>query len=1054
MSLSSGFFNSVNHDRLYNAEDMSRLFDGLIRDGVFASIGTCMVVKANTKMTVNVGVGRAWFNHTWTLNDSILPVTLGQSHVLWPRIDAVVLEVNSEESVRLNSIKVVQGEPSTNPKKPTLTKTTLVNQYPLAYITVSAAATEIRQADIENAVGTTECPFVSGILSVISIEELIPQWKDILNRFVEENTANFNTWMNNEKTAYAQWLQSNKDDYNKLVKDQTTSYQTWFDGIKNNYTNWFASIKEAYDTNWETFQQWESTSKSEYSSWFAGVKSTYDTNWKEFQAWETKTKDDFDAWYESVKNQLSGDVVAKLNDRIDQINAKMLSLIDASEGTVEGTVEAPVLLANADASSDGYDIVSAGPKLLTGTVRKYPGTAHNGGSYDVATQTVTFGSEDNSGAFLSLNNYIYLKSGEEYTLSVDVEASAAISGALIGADVKGTEEDDKYITTLPAGKSTQTFDFTYSGTGLAFVCYASGMSGKTVKLSNMKILRKDVAEDDYGLYQNTNSVHIGPDTKFPLYGLRSYEGNTTIISSKSSKNFEAYVVDQYNGKALLESAKLGVEAKREKVGLIKSNSKYLPGTIKAPLMVTGATRNLLNPTAGTKTQNGVTCAKNPDGSYTLSGTPTEETVFVLCTGIHLDAGVTYRGVITEGMDGPIEASIQLNKEPYTDYFQIYAAPYYVDQTYTPSEDLSDLRFIVKVSVSPEPSVNVKIKPMLTTDLNATYYDFVPYSGYDIKTCGKNLVKCTLSTITRNGVTITNNCDGTYTLNGTATDDINMVSTDLMLIKGFTYVFMLICSNTIDGLYTYITNRTGDNVAAHPNTITKFVYAGSSTTHKAFHLAILKNSVLNNVLIKPMITRDLEATYDDFEPYVEGPTVHIDSSTEFPLMDLEAMEGETNIISPANVETYHTDDENGKALLETIYKAANSGGIYYDVNPPTGTFKKGDIWVWPSRNMIKYYNGSKWAETNAWDADGGDIVKSSGKPTTKYRACLWIDSANGNAMKYVEAHGGKVTELAAGGVSVGATAPSNTKLLWIDTSSGGVAKYYNGSVWVATASVWG
>lgn len=1053
MSLSSGFFNSVDHDRLYNAEDMSRLFDGLIRDGVFASIGTCMVVKANTKMTVNVGVGRAWFNHTWTLNDSILPVTIGQSHVLWPRIDAVVLEVNSEESVRLNSIKVVQGEPSTNPTKPTLTKSALVNQYPLAYITVPAAATEIRQADIENAVGTTECPFVSGILSVISIEELIPQWKDILNKFVEDNTANFNAWMNDEKTAYAQWLQSNKDDYNKLVKDQTTSYQTWFDGIKNNYANWFASIKEAYDANWETFQQWESSSKSEYTSWFDEVKSTYDTNWEEFQAWETKTKDDFDAWYETIKNQLSGDVVAKINDRIDRINAKMLSLIDGSAGIVEGTVEAPILLASADATSDGYDIVSAGPKLLTGTVRNYPATVAKDGAYDATTQTVTFGAEEDSGVLLTLDKYIYLKSGEQYTFSVDVEASEAISGVTMG--VKGDKINSRDNGDLSAGKTTKTYPIVLNEptSTMSFVCYASGMSDKTVKLSNMKILRKGVTEDDYGLYQNTNSVHIGPDTKFPLYGLRSYEGNTTIISSKSSKNFEAYVVDQYNGKALLESAKLGVEAKREKVGLIKSSGKYLPNTIESPLMVTGATRNLLNPTLATTTQNGVTCTNNGDGTYTLSGTPTAETVFVLCTGIHLDAGVTYRGMITEGLSTFFESSIQLNKDPYTDYFQIYTG--YYEQTYTPSEDLSDLRFIVKVYEGAEALSNVTIKPMLTTDLNASYYDFVPYSGYDIKTCRKNLLNPKLATTTKNGITCTNNGDGTYTLNGTnSSDEVAdfVLLADGILENGLRVVGCPKGGSDDEFSLLPVINHVRYGSDYGDGCIISGIPSGKERQGGGLYIRVNAHTIITNLVFKPMITRDTNAAYDDFEPYVEGPTVHIDSSTEFPLMGLETMEGETNIISPANVETYFTDDENGKYLLEMIYKAATSGETYYGSTAPTGNIKAGAIWYNAGLGKINIYTGSSWVVPYAKDVDGSDVVMTTNKPA-RHRSVLWIDSANGNAMKYVSSTG-KVTELAAGGVSVGDTAPTNTKLLWIDTSSGGIAKYYNGSAWVATASTWG
>ena len=45
MSVSSGFFNSLNGDRKYNAAQMSAIFDGLIIDGVFASIGTAFAPR-------------------------------------------------------------------------------------------------------------------------------------------------------------------------------------------------------------------------------------------------------------------------------------------------------------------------------------------------------------------------------------------------------------------------------------------------------------------------------------------------------------------------------------------------------------------------------------------------------------------------------------------------------------------------------------------------------------------------------------------------------------------------------------------------------------------------------------------------------------------------------------------------------------------------------------------------------------------------------------------------------------------------------------------------
>ena len=42
----------------------------------------------------------------------------------------------------------------------------------------------------------------------------------------------------------------------------------------------------------------------------------------------------------------------------------------------------------------------------------------------------------------------------------------------------------------------------------------------------------------------------------------------------------------------------------------------------------------------------------------------------------------------------------------------------------------------------------------------------------------------------------------------------------------------------------------------------------------------------------------------------------------------------------------------------------------------------------------------------------------------------------------------------GGWVAQATAPTNTKLLWIDTANSNIVKYYNGTAWVAIGSTFG
>lgn len=342
MSFASGFFNSVDHDRLYDATDISRLFDGLIRDGIFASIGDCMVVKQSNQMNVTVGTGRAWFNHTWSYNDALYPVTIPPSEILMDRIDAVVLEINSVEAVRANSIKLIKGTPSSTPTKPALTNTKEVHQYPLAYVTVGKEVTSIRQADIENCVGTSVCPFVTGILEVISIEQLIPQWKDILNRFVEENTANFNTWMNGEKQNYQAWLTAAKKEITDWQATSKSDYQKWYNSIKNGYDQWFATIKAAYDANWSTFQQWEKASQTE-----------------------------FDTWFENMKNKLEGDLGAKLTLETEKLGKEKVSLIESTKTDLTGTVEAPLMIGNATRNLLPYPYAKASGSISHGVTMTY-----------------------------------------------------------------------------------------------------------------------------------------------------------------------------------------------------------------------------------------------------------------------------------------------------------------------------------------------------------------------------------------------------------------------------------------------------------------------------------------------------------------------------------------------------------------------------------------------------------------------------------------------------------------------------------------------------------
>lgn len=236
MSFTYGFYNSLNHDRVYDATTMGQLFDGLINDGVYDSIGEKFMVTAAEGMRVNVGSGRAWFNRTWSFNDTVYPIEDEAAEVVLDRIDALVLDINTNVEYRENQIMFVKGTPSSNPVKPTLINADGHYQYPLAYITVPASSTEIIQDNIENAVGTSECPFANGLLQHVTTDELIVQWQ-----------AQWNTWTSEQQTAFINWMNSEEANFADWSSEQQEAFATWMSSEQADFIDWFEHLQDILD---------------------------------------------------------------------------------------------------------------------------------------------------------------------------------------------------------------------------------------------------------------------------------------------------------------------------------------------------------------------------------------------------------------------------------------------------------------------------------------------------------------------------------------------------------------------------------------------------------------------------------------------------------------------------------------------------------------------------------------------------------------------------------------------------------------------------------------
>ena len=208
MALEYGFFNAVKqtdgtYDRVYNAEQMSRYFNGLVSPGVYESVGGGLQVRAGTGMTVQVQTGRAILgdNCQWLDNDAVLDIVLSSAHVTLNRYTAIVMRLDYTN--RNISIVAVDGANATAPTKPAMTRTSAIMEYCLAYVYVGKGVTTITQSAItDTRPDNTVCGWVTGLVQQVDTSQLFLQWQTAYAEFYAQMQA----WQTQQAAAFDAWF--------------------------------------------------------------------------------------------------------------------------------------------------------------------------------------------------------------------------------------------------------------------------------------------------------------------------------------------------------------------------------------------------------------------------------------------------------------------------------------------------------------------------------------------------------------------------------------------------------------------------------------------------------------------------------------------------------------------------------------------------------------------------------------------------------------------------------------------------------------------------------
>lgn len=224
--IKSGFFNSVNGDRIYKAEEFAEYFSTFIGNGVFPNPSDGLQVTESVGMDVIVNSGQGWVNGYYIVNDTDYTLSLDVADGVLNRIDRIVMQLNY--LTRAITLVIKKGSLSSEPIAPVLQRDTDVYELALADIYVSKGAVSITQSKITDTRLNSElCGIVHGTVEQVDTTTLFNQYQ---------------TWIDEKKTEY-------NTDLTQWTSDKKQEINTWQAQEEADFNNWFLTIQGILDEN-------------------------------------------------------------------------------------------------------------------------------------------------------------------------------------------------------------------------------------------------------------------------------------------------------------------------------------------------------------------------------------------------------------------------------------------------------------------------------------------------------------------------------------------------------------------------------------------------------------------------------------------------------------------------------------------------------------------------------------------------------------------------------------------------------------------------------------
>lgn len=160
-----GFFDSVDDDRLYSADDMNKPYEKLFGNGIISPNESTNAFHVTKSLGSNINItgGNAIFAGKWFELDTALSIHVPANSSEYDRIDSVIAQVDNTLGGRLGQIVYRTGTPSATPVPPPTNTEIGITEYRIANVLMRAGATSPAAGDITDLRGTNECPYIQQI---------------------------------------------------------------------------------------------------------------------------------------------------------------------------------------------------------------------------------------------------------------------------------------------------------------------------------------------------------------------------------------------------------------------------------------------------------------------------------------------------------------------------------------------------------------------------------------------------------------------------------------------------------------------------------------------------------------------------------------------------------------------------------------------------------------------------------------------------------------------------------------------------------------------------